>query len=113
MATDTPGQDPAGEDARIASLEDRIARAEQAEKVRQGATEQAADNGTRLGNRVLAELIGGLVGGALIGWVLDRLFGTSPWLLLVFLGLGIVAAFRNIIRLTTAKRPDEQGPPKP
>ena len=48
-----------------------------------------------------------LVGGALIGWVLDRLFGTSPWLLLVFLGLGIVAAFRNIIRLTTVKRPDQ------
>ncbi|MEK7342247.1 MAG: AtpZ/AtpI family protein [Pseudomonadota bacterium] len=110
---DAPGQDPAGEDARIASLEERIARAEQAEKVRQGATEQAADDGTRLGNRVLAELIGGLVGGALIGWVLDRLLGTSPWLLLVFLGLGIVAAFRNIIRLTTVKRPDEQGPPSP
>jgi ATP synthase protein I len=49
----------------------------------------------------------------LIGWVLDRLFGTTPWLLLVFLGLGIVAAFRNIIRLTTAKRPDEQGSQRP
>jgi ATP synthase protein I len=107
MVAETPGQDPAGEDARIASLEQRIARAEHVEKVRQGATEQKADDGSRLGNRVLAELIGGLVGGALIGWVLDRLFGTSPWLLLVFLGLGIVAAFRNIIRLTTTKRPDQ------
>ncbi|MEC3911038.1 AtpZ/AtpI family protein [Sphingobium sp. CR2-8] len=107
MVAETPGQDPAGEDARIGSLEERIARAEHVEKVRQGATGQKADDGSRLGNRVLAELIGGLVGGALIGWVLDRLFGTSPWLLLVFLGLGIVAAFRNIIRLTTTKRPDQ------
>ena len=107
MAADTPGQDPAGEDSRIASLEERIAQAEQVEKVRQGASEQVADDGSRLGNRVLAELIGGLVGGALIGWVLDRLFGTTPWLLLVFLGLGIVAAFRNIIRLTTTKPPKE------
>jgi ATP synthase protein I len=107
MAAETPGQDPAGEDSRIASLEERIAKAEHVEKVRQGAKEQAADDGSRLGNRVLAELIGGLVGGALIGWVLDRLFGTTPWLLLVFLGLGIVAAFRNIIRLTTTKRPDQ------
>ena len=90
-----------------AELVERIARAEHAEKVRQGAKEQQADDGSRLGNRVLAELIGGLVGGALIGWVLDRLFDTSPWLLLVFLGLGIVAAFRNIIRLTTVKRPDQ------
>jgi len=107
MAAETPGQDPAGEDSRIASLEERIAQAEQVEKVRQGASGQAADDGSRLGNRVLAELIGGLVGGALIGWVLDRLLGTTPWLLLVFLGLGIVAAFRNIIRLTTTKLPKE------
>ncbi len=107
MVADGPGQDPAGEDARITSLEERIARAESVEKVRQGAVEQQVDDGSRLGNRVLAELIGGLVGGALIGWVLDRLLGTSPWLLLVFLGLGIVAAFRNIIRLTTTKRPPE------
>ncbi|WHO40688.1 AtpZ/AtpI family protein [Sphingobium sp. AP49] len=107
MAADEPGQDPAGEDARIASLEARIAQAEHAERVRQGTKTQQADDGSRLGNRVLAELIGGLVGGALIGWVLDRLLGTSPWLLLVFLGLGIVAAFRNIIRLTTTKRSDQ------
>ena len=107
MGADVPGQDPADEDARITSLEERIAKAERAEKVRQGTTEQQADDGSRLGNRVLAELIGGLAGGALIGWVLDRLFGTSPWLLLVFLGLGIVVAFRNIIRLTTTKRPDQ------
>ena len=107
MAAETPEQDPAGEDSRIASLEERIAKAERVEKVRQGATEQQADDGSRLGNRVLAELIGGLVGGALIGWVLDRLFSTTPWLLLAFLCLGIVAAFRNIIRLTTVKRPDE------
>jgi ATP synthase protein I len=107
MATDTPGQDQASEDSRIASLEERIAKAEHVEKVRQGATEQAADDGSRLGNRVLAELIGGLVGGALIGWVLDRWFNTTPWLLLLFLGLGIVAAFRNIIRLTTTKPPEQ------
>jgi len=42
----------------------------------------------------------------LIGWVLDRLIGTSPWLLLAFLFMGIVVAFRNIMRIST-KRPDE------
>ena len=32
-----------------------------------------------------------------IGVYLDRnVFGTSPWLTLIFLGLGIAAAFRNI-----------------
>lgn len=106
MAEDASGEDQVGEDARITSLEERIARAEHAEKVRVGESTQQADDGSRLGNRVLAELIGGLVGGAVIGGVLDHFIGTSPWLLLVFLGLGIAAAFRNIIRLTT-KRPGE------
>jgi len=31
-----------------------------------------------------------------IGVYLDTRFDTSPWLMLVFLGLGIVAAYRNI-----------------
>ncbi|PZU59333.1 MAG: F0F1 ATP synthase assembly protein I [Sphingobium sp.] len=106
MAKDAPGQDPPGEDARIKSLEERIERAEHAEAVRTGKTQApAADENYRLGNRVLAELIGGLVGGALIGWLLDRLFGTTPWLLLAFLFVGIIVAFRNIIRIST-KRPD-------
>ncbi|WP_336958579.1 AtpZ/AtpI family protein [Sphingobium aquiterrae] len=106
MADEVPGQDPAGEDARIPSLEERIARAERAEAVRTGTTaKEDGGESYRLGNRVLAELIGGLVGGAVIGWVLDRLIGTSPWLLLVFLAMGIVVAFRNIIRIST-KRPD-------
>ena len=34
--------------------------------------------------------------GALIGYYLDKWLGTSPWLLLVFLGFGVVAAFRNL-----------------
>ena len=107
MVADVPGQDPADEDARIASLEERIERDDRAEKVRQGDTVQKADDGSRLGNRVLAELIGGLAGGAVVGGTLDYFLRTSPWLLLVFLGLGIVVAFRNIIRLTTTKRPDQ------
>ena len=34
--------------------------------------------------------------GALIGYYLDRWLDTSPWLLLIFLGFGIAAAFRNL-----------------
>ena len=34
--------------------------------------------------------------GALIGYYLDKWLGTSPWLLLVFIGFGIAAAFRNL-----------------
>ena len=106
MTETEPGQDPIGEDPRITSLEKRIERVEQIERVRTGERDEQADKNTRLGNRVLAELIGGLAGGALVGWVLDRFLGTQPWLLLVFLFLGIIVAFRNIYRISM-QRPKE------
>ncbi|MGD2125450.1 MAG: AtpZ/AtpI family protein [Desulfobacteraceae bacterium] len=34
--------------------------------------------------------------GALLGYYLDKKFGTGPWLFFVFLGFGIAAAFRNL-----------------
>jgi len=34
--------------------------------------------------------------GAGIGYFLDAYFGTEPWLTLIFLGLGIAAAFRSL-----------------
>jgi ATP synthase protein I len=37
--------------------------------------------------------------GMLIGWYLDRLFGTRPWLVIIFSLFGIAAGFRNIIQL--------------
>ena len=59
----------------------------------------------QLGNRVLSYLIGGLLGGAAIGWALDQLFDTSPWLLLIMLFLGAAAGFWNIIKLSN-RRPE-------
>lgn len=37
--------------------------------------------------------------GAVVGYYLDSKFGTEPWLFFVFLGFGIVAAFRNLYRM--------------
>ena len=34
--------------------------------------------------------------GAVLGHWLDQKFNTTPWLFFVFLGFGIVAAFRNL-----------------
>jgi ATP synthase protein I len=106
MENGESGRDPIEEDKRLDSLKERLKQADQDEAVRTGRDKQGVDQGYRLGNRVLAELIGGIVGGLLIGWVLDRLFGTAPWLLLAFLFMGIVVAFRNIIRISTT-RPKE------
>lgn len=103
MAEQEPGLDPLPEDARITSLNQRLDKAKTEEAIRSGRARDKGQDDERLGQRVLAELIGGMVGGALIGWVLDRFLGTSPWLLLTLLGLGIASAFRNIIRLSNKR----------
>ena len=47
--------------------------------------------------------------GALIGFYLDRKFETQPWLLLVFLGFGIAAAFRNLHLTYKKLKNQEEG----
>ena len=104
MAENRPGQDPGlPEDARLDSLEERIRQAQADEAVRTGRAREGADRNQQLGNRVLSYLIGGFVGGALIGWVLDRLFGTSPLLLISLMLLGAVGGFWNIIKLANQR----------
>jgi ATP synthase protein I len=105
MAAADPGQDPIGEDARLTALDQRLKAAQDAEAVRTGTKQRKPGKGYSQGNRVLAELIAGIAGGALIGWLADRLLGTSPFGLLVLMFLGIAVAFRNIIRIS-AERPE-------
>ena len=97
---------PIGEDARIDALDKRLkALREQEDQRTQPKAGGETDANYRLGNRVLAELIGGLAGGAFIGWVIDQFAGTSPGGLLVMVFMGVIVAFRNIIRLSS-RRPE-------
>lgn len=101
MTENEPGPDPLGTDPRRRSLDERLQQAQAAESTRTGAGKrQQADPSADLGNRVLAELLGGMIGGAAIGFVLDKVFHTTPAFLLLLLFLGIGVAFRNIIRLS-------------
>ncbi|HEY1312216.1 MAG TPA: AtpZ/AtpI family protein, partial [Pseudolabrys sp.] len=43
-------------------------------------------------------LVAGVVVGALIGWLIDRWLGISPWGLIVFLLLGFAAGVLNVMR---------------
>ena len=101
MTENEPDRNLLDEDKRIDSLQERIEKASLSEADRTKARKSEVDNNYRLGNRVLADLIGGIGGGALIGWLLDKLFDTSPRLLLVFMFLGIVVAFRNIWKISS------------
>ncbi|MEG3179182.1 AtpZ/AtpI family protein [Sphingomonas sp. LT1P40] len=103
MAENEPGLDPLKEDARITSLNERLAQAKSEEAIRRGEGRDKGDADYRLGSRVLTQLVGGLVGGAVVGWTLDHFLGTSPWFLLGMLFLGIASAFRNIIRISNQR----------
>ena len=105
MNDEPDARNPVGEDARLDALEERLRAARERELERNQPRATGSDANYRLGNRVLAELLGGVLGGLVIGWVIDTFAGTAPWGLMVMLFLGIIVAFRNIIRISS-RRPD-------
>ncbi|MFZ2101212.1 MAG: AtpZ/AtpI family protein [Oricola sp.] len=48
--------------------------------------------------RLSSEFIAGVLVGAGIGYLIDRLVGTTPWGMIVFLLLGFVAGVLNVLR---------------
>ena len=85
-------------DARLESLDRRLDQLQQAEAAKRA--KSAVDPNMRVAQLVIGYLIGGPLGGALIGWGLDSLFGTFPWLLLLMLFFGFGAGVWNIMRIS-------------
>jgi ATP synthase protein I len=48
--------------------------------------------------KLSSEFIAGIAVGVGIGWLIDRVAGTSPWGLIIFLLLGFVAGVLNVLR---------------
>jgi ATP synthase protein I len=48
--------------------------------------------------RLSTEFVAAVVVGGAIGWGLDRIFGTSPLLLILLFLFGVAAGFRNVVR---------------
>ena len=61
---------------------------------RAGADASALGRGLRLS----AELVGGVIVGAGIGWGFDRLLGTSPWGFIGFVMLGFAGGVLSVMR---------------
>ena len=99
MATDETQEDPKlPPDARLDSLEERIARAQEVEAAR---THRAQPNPTtRIWQLMFSHLIGAPAGGGIIGWGLDSLFGTFPTLFLLMLFLGFGVGVVNVMRIS-------------
>ena len=77
-------------------------RLESAENVKREAEQSAigGETGKAMGQgfRMLAELVSGVLVGAIIGWQLDQWSGMSPLFLIVFLILGVAAGFWNMMK---------------
>jgi len=55
-------------------------------------------SGYARGFRLSSELVAGVLVGAGLGWLIDRLLGISPWGLIIFLLLGFAAGVVNVMR---------------
>ena len=48
--------------------------------------------------KMSTELVSAVVVGTIIGFILDKWFGTKPWLILIFFFIGITAGILNVVR---------------
>ena len=91
MAENEPWQDPKSpQDARLASLDERLRQAQADEAARTGVSRGGAMAYYRSpGYRVLSVLVGYPLGSALIGYAIDRFAGTrGVWVVMLFVGFG-------------------------
>ena len=48
--------------------------------------------------KLSTELVSAVAVGTIIGFILDKPFGTKPWLILIFFFVGVIAGISNVIR---------------
>ena len=48
--------------------------------------------------KLSTELVSAVAVGTIIGFILDKTFGTKPWLIIIFFFVGVVAGITNVIR---------------
>ena len=87
----------------IKQMDERIRKLKAKEK-----TESQFAHAAKVGFRIGAELISGVIVGAGIGYLLDILFGTRPLLLIIFLFLGGVAGFLNVYRFVKSMEKEQE-----
>ena len=48
--------------------------------------------------KMSTELVSAVVVGTIIGFILDKTFGTKPWLILIFFFVGVIAGIVNVFK---------------
>lgn len=107
MTDDKPSQPPDKPPRDLGDFGDRLRRAQGEREQAQGPASGVNSRGMGMAFRMATELVAALLVGGGIGWFLDRWLDTRPWLLLVFLTLGMAAGTLNAFR--EAKRMEGSG----
>ena len=80
---------------RLKDLDDRIRALKQPEEIKHHSEEHYSQ--AQLAWRMVIELVAGLGIGFGIGYGLDRLLGTQPWLMVIFIFLGLAAGVKTMM----------------
>ena len=48
--------------------------------------------------KLSTELVAAVAVGTIIGFILDKTFGTKPWLIIIFFFVGVVAGITNVVK---------------
>jgi len=48
--------------------------------------------------KISTELVAAVAVGTIIGFILDKTFGTKPWLIIIFFFIGVIAGIINVIK---------------
>lgn len=97
---------------RLKALEERIAAAKQVRAPDPRPHMEEHYSQAQLAWRMVIELVAGLAIGFGIGFGLDALFGTRPWLMVLFIILGLAAGV-NVMLRTAREVQAQDGAAKP
>ncbi len=91
--------------ARLKRLETRLGRKGEPGPGQPPRFEESTSGPSSIGRafRMSSEFVAGVIAGGGLGWLFDRLLGTSPWGLIVFLLLGFAAGTFNVVRAAGTK----------
>lgn len=108
------GSGQAGDDRALKDRLERLGRSLErpAAKDEPSGASSTASSGWGQAVRVSSEFIAGVIVGGGIGWIVDKVFGVSPFGLIVFLLLGFAAGVLNVLRVTGRATTPGDGPHK-